>query len=162
MERPRLTLQPSKLDISLDVISLMALLFIWIYTIVQYANLPAIIPTHFDINGKIDDYGSKAVIFILPSIITVVLIGLSLLNKYPHIFNYTTKITKDIAQQQYTIATRLLRIIKMVIVLFTSVLMVDIINATKTGYSLLHWWVILIFMMAMILPIVFSSKLVKK
>lgn len=42
------------------------------YAIYLYPSLPEIIPTHFNIKGEADGYGSRGIIFLLPSIMGVV------------------------------------------------------------------------------------------
>jgi uncharacterized membrane protein len=158
-ERPILKLTPTKSDILLDRLSLLGLLFSWIFTIFQYSKLPSIIAIHFSSNGNADNFGDKATIFILPAIISIVLIGLSVLCRYPHTFNYMQKITKENAIIEYTKATRLIRIIKLIIVAFTVILTFDIIQSAKAGHSNLPWWIIPVFIFSMISPIIISVSL---
>ena len=161
-ERPILKLIPSKFDKALDWISLAGILFLWVFTISEYSTLPAIIPTHFNFDGTIDDHGSPSTLFIIPAIITVVVSGLTALNNFPHIFNYMRRITPENAREQYTMATRLLRVIKTIITIFSIMLMFDTVHAAKTGHSLMKWWIIPIFMVLMIAPIFISFFLTRK
>jgi uncharacterized membrane protein len=39
----------------------------WVVTAVLYPGLPEKIPTHWDIHGKLDGYGSRATLFLLPA-----------------------------------------------------------------------------------------------
>ncbi|MEP7165982.1 MAG: DUF1648 domain-containing protein [Ferruginibacter sp.] len=94
-ERPILKIKPSGTDILLDRLSSLGLIFLWIFTVVQYSKLPDTIPIHFNASGNIDNYGNKLSIFLLPAIISIVFVGLTILNKYPHIFNYIHKITAE-------------------------------------------------------------------
>jgi uncharacterized membrane protein len=139
-------------------LSLLGLVFIWIFCIAEYAKLPEIIPTHFNVQGEADDHGSKASIFILPAIISLVYILLTILNKYPHLFNYPQTITADNAKEAYTKATQLLRIIKLIIIVFTVIIMLDMVRSAKDGHSKLTWWIIPVFILAMIIPVIISVK----
>jgi uncharacterized membrane protein len=78
--------------------------------------LPDSIPTHYNGAGQADGFGGKSTIMTLPLIGTVLLVGLTILNKFPHIFNYPTNITQDNALRQYTNATRMIRYLKLIIV----------------------------------------------
>ena len=80
--------------------------------IFNYSNLPEKIPIHFDFSGKADRFGGKVNIFVLPIIASVLYIGLTILNKFPNIFNYPTNITVDNAKIHYRNATRLIRYLK--------------------------------------------------
>jgi uncharacterized membrane protein len=155
-ERPMIKIIPSRADILLDRISLLTIIALWIFTIVQYFQLPDSIPIHFNIKAEIDNYGNKATIFILPAIISIVFAGLTVLNKFPHIFNYPRSITGDNAVQEYTKATRLIRIIKLVIAVFTLLISFFIAQSAKAGHSTLPVWIVPIFMIAMIAPILMT------
>jgi hypothetical protein len=43
--------------------------------------------------------------------------GLTILNKYPYVFNYPVKVTNDNAERLYIIGTRKIRLLKVVIIL---------------------------------------------
>lgn len=57
--------------------------FLWLLTALQYAYLPAQIPTHFNFSGKADGYGSRNSIWILPLLLSIFLgIFSSLIHSY--------------------------------------------------------------------------------
>jgi uncharacterized membrane protein len=92
-------------------------LALWVWTGTSYSSLPDTIPTHFNAAGEADDYGRKASIFGLPVVASLLYIGLTLLNRVPHIFNFPTPVTQDNALPQYTNATRMIRYLKLILVL---------------------------------------------
>ena len=47
----------------------------WIYLAIIWNDLPPIVPTHFGLNGRPDDFASKPHIILAPAIITIVGIG---------------------------------------------------------------------------------------
>jgi len=130
--------------------SWMLLGFMWAYTIYKFFSLPAIIPTHYNFKNQVDGYGSKYVILTLPVISSFLFGLLSLINKYPQSFNYSVKITEQNALRQYTMATRLLRGLKcLLLLLFTSFVF-------ETGLKdPFPWWVATCFLLIVLLPIVF-------
>ena len=96
----------------------MAFIFaVWGLTIANYNNLPNIIPTHYNGTGKADGFGEKCMILTLPLVATFLFVGLTILNKFPHIFNNPTNITEENALKQYTNATRLIRFLKLMVVI---------------------------------------------
>jgi uncharacterized membrane protein len=115
--RPKIKLELSPTDQFLEVAGWFALALLVGLTLASYFQLPDTIPTHFNAVGKADSYGSKASIFTLPLIGTVMFIGLTILNRYPHIFNYPTEITAENAARQYANATRMIRYLKFAVVL---------------------------------------------
>ena len=115
-KRPRIKLQLKQTDKILEVVGWVSVFGIWALPLINYFDLPEIIPIHFNGAGKADEFGNKTHIFILPIISTLLFIGLRTLNKHPHIFNYPNQITKENALDQYTNATRMMRVLKLVII----------------------------------------------
>ncbi|PKQ65956.1 DUF1648 domain-containing protein [Raineya orbicola] len=116
-ERPKLKLELTTFDKMLEILGWASILAIWGLTIINYSNLPDTIPIHYNGAGQADGFGGKKTILTLPLIATVLFIGMTILNKFPHIFNYPTNITQDNALRQYTNATRLIRYLKFIIVI---------------------------------------------
>jgi uncharacterized membrane protein len=115
-ERPKLKLELTQADMTIEIIGWLLIFAVWGLTVINYQRLPDIIPTHFNGAGVADGFGDKWMILTLPLIATILFVGLTILNKFPHIFNYPTEITADNALRQYTNATRLTRYLKLIIV----------------------------------------------
>ena len=115
--QPKFKPQPTTLDTRLEWAGYLLLLISWIFAIWVYAESPEQIATHFDIKGQPNNYGSKIVVLLLPLFSTVTFAGMTLINNYPHTFNYPTKITPENMKQQYRAAMRLIRWLKISIVL---------------------------------------------
>ena len=137
-ERPRLLLTLQPMDKWLEILALNGLIVLWIFCIRSYTILPEIIPTHFSGSGVVDGHGSKATLFILPVIATVIFLLLSVLNKYPYVFNYIVLITSDNAERQYRLATRMLRQLKLIIILLFGGISFAIIASVNDG-SIARW-----------------------
>ena len=122
--RPRIKLTLSPLDKKLELLGKLFLVLLWSLTVFTFVKLPTTIPTHFNASGQADGYGDKLSLIILPFIATIIYFGLTALNKYPHVFNYMTEITEDNAQVQYTIATRMLRFLKLAVLIIFSFIII--------------------------------------
>lgn len=59
-----------KISSILLFVNILLIIFIWTFTIVSYAALPEIIPTHFAVNGTVDGENHKKAIWFLPAIAT--------------------------------------------------------------------------------------------
>ena len=116
-KRPRIKLQLKQTDKVLEIVGWVSVVGIRALPLTNCSILPEIIPIYFNGAGKADGFGNKTHIFVLPIISTLLFIGLTILNKHPHIFNYPSQITKENAVDQYTNATRMMRVLKLVIVL---------------------------------------------
>ena len=140
-ERPKLKLELTTFDKTLEILGWTSILAIWVLTISNYSNLPDTIPIHYNGAGQADGFGGKDNILTLPLIATVLFIGLTILNKFPHVFNYPTNITADNALRQYTNATRMIRYLKLIIVvIFGLIAFKTIQNANGQADGLGIWF----------------------
>lgn len=161
--RPKIKLIPTTADKLVDILGWLILLALWGWTITHYSSLPETIPTHFNAAGKADGFGSKVSLIALPVIASVLFIGLTVLNRYPHSFNYPTAITQDNAFRQYTLATRMLRYLKLVLVLvFGGIEFMTIQNATGKTAGLGVWFLPLTLVLIFLPLIYFLIKSVQK
>jgi uncharacterized membrane protein len=117
MNMPNIKVTITKFDTFLEIIALLLLIFFWIFNVVHFKDLPETIPIHFNGSGTADGFGPRASIFALPIIGTIIYIGLTVLQKYPKYSNFPVKITEENAQYQYTNATKMLRVLKIIILI---------------------------------------------
>lgn len=134
-EQPKLDIRPGKADLIVEILSWAILGFLWWTVLSKYSQLPDIIPTHYNLAGEVDDTGSKSSLFLLPSITTVLYIGLTILNRYPHIFNYPGKITPENAYRQYSNAVFMVRIVKLTIGLTFSIISLVLTKDSLSSFS---------------------------
>jgi uncharacterized membrane protein len=140
-ERPKIKLELTTIDKAFEIVGWFIIAIVWGLIITNYANLPDTIPTHYNGLGQVDGFGGKATILTLPLIATILFIGLTVLNKFPHVFNYPTKITQGNAFRQYTNATRLMRYLKLIVVfIFGIIAFKTIQNANGEADGLGVWF----------------------
>lgn len=116
-ERPQVKLELTTTDKIFEILGWISLVAVWVFTIKNYNNLPDIIPIHFNGAGQADGFGGKATILTLPIVSTILFIGMTVLNKFPHLFNHPTNITRENELRLYTNATRLIRYLKLILVI---------------------------------------------
>jgi len=140
--RPKIKISLTTTDNFIEAAGWLALLLIWGITFYQFKNLPETIPTHFNITGEADGFGKKSTIFLLPVFGTVLFIGLTILNFFPHVFNYPVKITPENAAKQYEMATRLVRVLKLsVLIIFIMIIWMTSAVASAKMNGLAAWFV---------------------
>lgn len=160
--RPVIKIPLTPIDILIEMGVWVTLLVLWWFVIMYFDNLPNKIPTHFDFTGKIDSYGSKSSLWGLPLMASIIIIGISILNRFPHIFNYPTTITPTNAYSLYASATRLLRVLKWsiaIIFLFIAIMVIQ--KATGSNADLGQWimpTVLFIVIMPVIVFLIYVSK----
>jgi len=161
--RPKIKLTLSPLDNKLELTSKIFLFVMWALTIYTFLKLPTTIPIHFNASGQADNYGNRLTLLLLPILATIIYLGLTQLNKYPHIFNYMTKITAGNAKKQYTIATRMLRFLKLAILtIFSLVILFTYLTTIGLTNGLGFWFLPLTFGLLLIPTIISISQSLKK
>lgn len=110
-KKPKITVPQNSTDLWIDRFSFLLFFIIWLSVFVYYPDLPNEIPTHFNGRGQADAFGSKQSIWILMGVFSSIFIGIYILNKYPHLHNYTVKITEENALKNYRFSTRVLRVV---------------------------------------------------
>ena len=139
--RPKIKLELTTADKAFELVGWLSIAAVWILTIKSYNNLPDTIPIHYNTLGQADGFGGKSNILTLPIIATILFVGMTILSKFPHIFNYPINITNENALSQYTNATRLIRYLKLILViLFGLIAFKTIQNANGQAVGLGVWF----------------------
>lgn len=139
-QRPRIVLEQTTLDRVQEGLALAGLLVLILLPLVYYGDLPETIPQHFNAKGDADGFGSKNFIWFLPALGTALYAMMTVINRSPHMFNYTVNITEANAADQYRLATRLVRWLKMFVMLLFVYITWGIINGAMTGKTGLSPW----------------------
>lgn len=114
--RPVLDLPRSSFEKTLDIFGALGLLFMIVMLAYYWSSLPERIPSHFGISGQPDAWNGKGLLLVLPSISAGLYIGLTILSRYPHIYNYAWPITPENAATQYRLARQMIIVFKTEIV----------------------------------------------
>ncbi len=115
MERPTVKLSRTSLDWVLEGINFFLLVFLILYPILNLSEGTGQIPTHFDLKGKPDAFGSSRRIWILPAFGVLLYFALGFFRSFPHLANIPVQITPENAKVQYRLITRMLACLTLVI-----------------------------------------------
>lgn len=126
MDRPKINVPYEQSDLLIELINITLLVLIWGFTLVNYQELPETIPVHFNAVGDPDDFGHRNTVWLLPAIATFVFLLMFLLNRYPHLHNYTVNITETNALINYRLSTRVLRYMNLFCMILFSVLVYEV------------------------------------
>lgn len=116
-KRPKVPINLTTTDYLFEIIGLIGIVCLIALPIYFFNDLPDQIPKHFNALGQVDSYGNRGIIWLLPIVGLFLYIGLTALNKFPSAFNYPTKVTNDNAERLYTLGTRTIRLLKIIVVL---------------------------------------------
>jgi uncharacterized membrane protein len=115
MERPRINIDLDPVDWMIEIMGLIFILGLIGIPMHYYDMLPETIPIHFNAAGEADGFGSRNSIWSLPIIGVIIYVGMFALNRFPYIFNYPVEITEENAEKQYRNATKLIRMLNLII-----------------------------------------------
>jgi uncharacterized membrane protein len=129
------------LTLLLEITSLAALLFLWIISIqaITGANhLPDKIPTHFDLAGNPNAWGSAKGILLLPAIATGLYLLITIVSRYPASFNYPVRITAQNRDRIYALGVQMVSFLKAETICLFALINYSILQAFRAGHSSLH------------------------
>lgn len=154
-DRQKMKIELTTIDKTLEILGWLSVFAIWGLTIVNFSKLPDIIPIHYNGTGEPDGFGGKTTILTLPLVATIIFVGMTILNKFPHIFNYPTNITKNNALQQYTNATRMIRCLKLIIVVVFGAIVFKTIQTANGQVNGLGTWFLLTILGLVFIPLIY-------
>jgi uncharacterized membrane protein len=81
----------------------------------RWPDLPDRIPSHWNATGEVDGWSTPSSLLLLVATLVVSVVGLTVLNRYPHVFNYFGKITAGNARRQYRLGRSQITTLKLLI-----------------------------------------------
>lgn len=154
MAKPKINPPLQTMDIKLEGLAGICMIYLITQLIIEYPELNKKVPTHFGANGMPDAWGSKSSLFILPIVAIVLYAGLTILNRFPHLFNYPLTITEQNAEKQYQYAKTMISALKLTTVglfLYIQLQTINVANKTQIGLGT-HFLIVLI--IGLFLPII--------
>jgi uncharacterized membrane protein len=110
--QPNIKISRTTIDWVLEFVALAFLLILISLPLIFSGNLPEKIPVHFNLAGEPDGYGTRFTLWLLPLTGFIIYMGMTILESFPHIYNYPVEITPENIVTQYRFATRLIRVLK--------------------------------------------------
>lgn len=130
--RPKITLENSGNDRFIQILLWGTLAGIWLFAALNYHALPERIPIHFDGSGAVNGWGSKASIFLLPAIATLLAVFMQYIGRHPEWHNYPVKVTPANASALYTASSKTLRWVSYLVVLLFFVIEMTVIDTARS------------------------------
>jgi uncharacterized membrane protein len=143
--RPILSIPMTIFEKAIKVLSLLLIVIMFLPIFSQWNALPNKVPIHFNAEGIVDGWGSKGNLWILPMIGLILFVMMSILERFPHIYNYPVMITEKNAPKLYLEARRMLIILNSEMLLLFSYISWGTVQAAF-GKNLINMWAIPIFL----------------
>lgn len=113
------------LDVVEAIVSLLCLVGVVIFLLLMWSRIPDQIPAHYNAAGEVNRWGSKSELIVLP-IVSWVLYGLiTLMERYPQVWNTGVRVTEENRNRVYRILKNLIAVIKMLVLLVFAFLTVN-------------------------------------
>jgi uncharacterized membrane protein len=154
-ERPRIKVRLSKWDVTVEIFAWLILALTWIYVISVYKQLPERIATHYNLAGEADGFGHKSSLLWMMVVPSIIAIGLSILNKYPHIFNYPVEITAENAAQQYQLGSRMIRGLKLAMIIIFTTIAWQTVQTSNHSTAALSVWLLPFSLLCTFVPLIY-------
>ncbi|MDX5426685.1 MAG: DUF1648 domain-containing protein [Bacteroidota bacterium] len=154
-DRPKIELSFTRWDLLLEALGWMTLIATWIVPMFYYSSLPERIPIHFNAAGIPDGFSQRGSLWIIAGINTFLYVGMSLLTKVPHIYNYSVDITPENAEFQYRNAVFMVRYLKTLVSAIFLYAMVSVIMVALGKWEGTGSWFLPVFIVLMMGSTVF-------
>lgn len=126
----------SKGGFILNVLCLVVLVGLALFLLVNWEQFPEIVPMHHDFAGKVDRWGDKTEMLILPGIAWGMFLLMSWSERFPKIWNTGVKVTEENKVQVYRTLKHMIITMKFILVLVFSYLTVE----TALSFKLSAWF----------------------
>jgi len=138
-------------DIIVNVLCLIQLVGITIYLIVAWGNLPDQIPGHFGADGAVTRYDDKGILLVLPIIAWVMFIGISVVERFPQLWNTGVRVTEENKFRVYRVIKSLISKVKFIVI--TMFVFITIIQSLAQSLPI---WFSPVFLGVLFITIIFS------
>lgn len=113
----RLSAAPSKLEVTLGILSWLLLATLFVFALIVYPGLPAQLPSHFNLFGTPDATASKATICLLLGVFVMVELVMSVLIRFPGAFHMPVEVDDGNRAALVRLSMQLMRAMKLAIAL---------------------------------------------
>ena len=134
---------------NLEAIGLVTLTFLaWITYRALYGptRLPDKIPTHFDLAGNPNAWGSPSTLWLLPVIATAIYGLITLVSFFPSAFNYPVKVTSENRPRLQALSLQMVAWLKVELAFLITWLQWSILAAVRSGHGRVSPWIVPVFL----------------
>lgn len=124
----------------------------YLYSI--WKDLSDQVPTHYNVLGVIDRWGSKWELLIIPGTGLFMIIFMHFVWKYPHLHNYPKRLNDSNRKAFYLQSRQFINQLKNIILICLSLMLNEMINSALGNTDRLSPWFMLIFILAILMPII--------
>ncbi|MEG0295503.1 MAG: DUF1648 domain-containing protein [Clostridium sp.] len=134
-----------KFDDILNILCLVILINTILFLIIIWDKTPNKVPMHQDFAGNTDRWGSKLEIIILPVITWTMYIFITIIEKFPQVWNTGVKVTEENKERVYSVLLHLISTVKFIVVCVFTYLTVQTAVASELSAWFLPIFLVILF-----------------
>ena len=157
MSRPKIYIKKTRLDYFSEGISIISLALTFIIIAYYWGKYPNSVAIHYNALGQADSFGPRWLLLILPLTALLTYIGMTCLNRFPHIFNYPIEVSERNAEVLYTIGKRTISFMKMIVCLLILYINISQVSSMIFNRSGINIFIILFFILCLIVAPIFAA-----
>lgn len=150
MKRPRLDIPRTQLEVVCELIAAAAVIGTLAYLAAIWSLLPARIPAHFNFAGEVDRWAGRNSLLSLLGVMLAMYSGFTILQRFPHIYNYPFGLTPENVHRQYQLARQLLTLVKALIVCIFGFMQWQMIQVAEKQSGVLSIWIMPVMIVALV------------
>ena len=154
-EAPKIHIKKTKMEWFHDILCICLFVGILLYLAYMWPTLPDRIPIHYDLQEHADRWGSKWFILLLILLNVLIYLGFTFIRKYPHKFNYPSRLTKENAENFYRNANLTISWVKLETVIYFSVLGKNFIDSAANKSDFMNVYGFLVWICALVITVVY-------
>ena len=121
MKTRHYTYKNSIVEMIVELVILLLVIGTVVFTLLTFPKLPETVPTHIGATGQVDGYGKKSSLLAMPLLSLITYIGLSILQRFPNVFNYPIEVTENNVDALHSLGIKMIRCMKLFVVLIFAV-----------------------------------------
>ena len=139
----KIEIRKNALDVIETIVSLLCIVGVVVYLLLAWGSIPDRIPGHYNALGEVDHWSGKSSLIVLPIISWLIFGFITLVERYPQIWNTGMTVTEQNRERVYRLLKNLIALVKMfVLLMFASLTVLSSLTVN------LPIWYILAFLVA--------------
>lgn len=113
----KIEIRKNVLDVSETIVSLLCLVGVAVYLLLAWGSIPDRVPGHYNALGEVDHWSGKSSLIVLPIISWLIFGFITLVERYPQIWNTGITVTEQNRERVYRLLKNLIALVKMFVLL---------------------------------------------
>ena len=122
-------------QVAIDVACLLVIVALFVFVKSRFAELPNLVPTHFNFQGLPDSYAETSSIYTLPGVALFVYVMTLLSRIDPRFMNVPVKVTEANALPVFTMASRMMSGLQLLLTMMFGLLVYQTVETSREAGS---------------------------